>query len=84
MLDLEDAKLDKAGNVKGLEEQIQKLTEAEDTKFLFDAPVQQQKSFKGFQPGAASTEVDPGTELDMSKMTYDELAAYMESHPDTQ
>lgn len=82
MLDLTDAKLDKEGNVKGLEEQIKELTSGEDTKFLFDAPVQQQQRFTGFQPGAANTEVEPGTGADLSKMTYDELAAYMDSHPD--
>lgn len=85
LLDLADAKLDKDGNVKGLSEQIEKLTAGEDTKFLFDVPAEkQQQTFKGFQPGAASTEVKPGTDVDLSKMTYDELAAYMESHPDGQ
>lgn len=53
LLDLTDAKLDKDGTVKGLAEQIEKLTAADDTKFLFDAA--QQQTFKGFQPGASST-----------------------------
>lgn len=82
LLDLTDAKLDKDGNVKGLSEQIEKLTTGEDTKFLFDAPQQkQQQTFKGFQPGA-SAQQKPGTEVDTSKMNYDELCAYLAENPD--
>ena len=86
LLDLEGAKLDKEGNVKGLQEQIDKLVADESTKFLFDAVQQQsgqqQTTFKGFQPGAASQQQKPGAEVDTSKMTYDELVAYMEANPD--
>lgn len=82
LLDLKDAKFDKEGNVKGLSEQIEKLTTGEDTKFLFDAPQQkQQQTFKGFQPGA-SAQQKPGTEVDTSKMNYDELCAYLAENPD--
>lgn len=82
LLDLTDAKLDKEGNVKGLQEQIDKLTAAEDTKFLFDATQQaQQQTFKGYQPGA-SAQQKPGTEVDPSKMNYDELCAYLAENPD--
>ena len=82
LLDLTDAKLDKDGNVKGLSEQIEKLTTGEDTKFLFDAPQQkQQQTFKGFQPGA-SAQQNPGTEVDTSKMNYDEFCAYFAENPD--
>ena len=81
LLDLEDAKLDKEGNVKGLQEQIDKLTAAEDTKFLFEVPEQgQQQQFKGFQPGA-SAEIPPQGGVDLSKMSYEEIAAYMDSNP---
>lgn len=85
LLDLEDAKLDKEGNVKGLQEQIDKLTTAEDTKFLFDVPEQnqggQQQQFKGFQPGT-SADQKPGVGVDTSKMNYDELCAYLAANPD--
>lgn len=84
LLDLEDAKLDKEGNVKGLQEQIDKLLAADDTKFLFETPEQggqQQQTFKGFQPGT-SAEQKPGTDVDPSKMTYDELCAYLDANPD--
>lgn len=36
LLDLKDAEIDDAGNVKGLDKQIKKLVESEDTAFLFD------------------------------------------------
>ena len=74
LLDLKDAKFDKEGNVKGLAEQIEKLTSDESTKFLFEAQKQQQ-NFKGFQPKA-------GAEVDTSKMNYDELCAYLAENPD--
>lgn len=87
LLELNDAKLDKDGNVKGLAEQIEKLTSGDDTKFLFEAQKQtkQQQNFKGFQPGA-SGEQKPGEgeTVDFSKMSYDELTAYMEANPDAQ
>lgn len=86
LLDLDDAKLDKDGNVKGLQEQIDKLVSGEDTKFLFNEvqQSQQQQTFKGFQPGATSTGVKPGTEVDTSKMSYEELCAYMEANPNAE
>lgn len=87
LLELNDAKLDKDGNVKGLDEQIEKLRSGDDTKFLFEAQKQQkqQQNFKGFQPGA-SGEKKPGEgeKVDFSKMSYDELTAYMEANPDAQ
>lgn len=86
LLDLDDAKLDKDGNVKGLQEQIDKLVSGEDTKFLFNEvqQSQQQQTFKGFQPGATSTGVKPGTEVDTSKMSYEELCTYMEANPNAE
>lgn len=81
LLDLTDAKLDKEGNVKGLQEQIDKLVAADDTKFLFDAAQQKQQTFKGFQPGA-SAQQKPGAEVDTSKMNYDELCAFLAENPD--
>lgn len=82
LLDLTDAKLDKDGNVKGLQEQIDRLTAADDTKFLFDATQQkQQQSFKGFQPGASAHQ-KPGAEVNPSKMNYDELCAYLAENPE--
>lgn len=87
LLELDDAKLDKDGNVKGLAEQIEKLTSGDDTKFLFEAQKQtkQQQNFKGFQPGASGGQKPgEGEKVDFSKMSYDELTAYMEANPDAQ
>lgn len=87
LLELGEAKLDKDGNVKGLDEQIEKLRSGDDTKFLFEAQKQQkqQQNFKGFQPGASGGQ-KPGEDetVDFSKMSYDELTAYMEANPDAQ
>ncbi|MCD7817850.1 MAG: phage scaffolding protein [Lachnospiraceae bacterium] len=55
LLDLDDAKFDRDGNIKGLQEQIEKLSAAEDTKFLFDAKEPPKTQFKGFQPGTSTT-----------------------------
>lgn len=82
LLDLSDAKFDKEGNVKGLQEQIEKLVAADDTKFLFEAAQQTQQIFKGFQPGV-SAQQKPGTQVDTSKMNYDELCAYLAENPDS-
>ena len=67
-----------AKNIKA----VKALLDLTDTKFLFDAPQQkQQQTFKGFQPGA-SAQQKPGTEVDTSKMNYDELCAYLAENPD--
>lgn len=44
---------------------------------------QQKQNFKGFQPGASGN-VKPGTKVDMSKMTYEELANYIDQNPDAE
>lgn len=83
LLDLTDAKLDKEGNVKGLQEQIDKLIADESTKFLFNVQQnpQNQQQFRGFQPGASSEQLGAGSETDFSKMTYEQIAAYMDANP---
>lgn len=82
LLDLRDTKFDKEGNVKGLQEQIEKLVAADDTKFLFETAQQTQQVFKGFQPGV-SAQQKPSTQVDTSKMNYDELCAYLSENPDS-
>ena len=52
LLDLDKAELAEDGTIKGLDAQIKTLTEAEDSKFLFDiAKVQNNNNSKGFVPG---------------------------------
>lgn len=80
-LDLDDAKLADDGTVKGLKEQIEALKGADDTKFLFKVPEQNQGGqFTGFQPGLANGK--PNGQIDPSAMSYDELCAYLEQNPD--
>ena len=56
LLDLTDAKLEKEGTVKGLQDQIDNLLADESTKFLFETQGnQQQNQFRGFQPGVSTT-----------------------------
>ena len=77
LLDLDKAELDADGTVKGLADQIKKLAEAPDSGFMFETG---KAGFKGFKPGESG---DPNNQPpDYSKMTYDELAAYMENNPD--
>ena len=80
LLDLEKAKLADDGTVEGLADQIKKLQGAEDSKFLFDADAKQTK-MKGAAPAETGVE-EPDTKVDVSKMTYEEIAAYMEANPD--
>ena len=78
LLDLEKAELADDGSVKGLAEQIEALSKAEDSKFMFES------SGKPKMKGAKTGEdgLDDDGKPDFSKMTYSELASYMETHPD--
>jgi hypothetical protein len=79
LLDLEKAELD-GETVKGLADQIKKLQEAEDTKFLFDDDSSQQTKLKGVKPGESGDKGYPADKKP-SEMTYTELCAYMEANP---
>lgn len=79
IIDTSKMKLGEDGTVGGLADAI-KVVQKSDS-YMFSAVQQKQQTFKGFQPGA-SGEVKPGTEVDASKMTYSELAAYMAANPD--
>jgi len=50
LLDLENAEFE-GDAIKGLEEQLKKLQEGEDSKFLFDIQSSNKQQFKGFKPG---------------------------------
>jgi hypothetical protein len=50
---LDKAELD-GENIKGLDDEIKKLTEAEDSKFMFDVETKKQTTFKGIKPGEKS------------------------------
>ncbi len=71
-------KLNDKGEVEGLSDAIKAVQKSD--SYMFEEKQTQQK-FTGFQPGASGTQ-KPGTEVDTSKMTYSELAAYMAANPD--
>lgn len=79
LLDLEKAELD-GETVKGLAEQIKKLQEAEDTKFLFEAAEAKPK-VKGASPAESGDKKTYPTDKKPSEMTYTELCAYLEANP---
>nr|DAX18096.1 MAG TPA: minor structural protein [Caudoviricetes sp.] len=79
MIDTSKMKLGEDGTVEGLSDAIKAVQKSD--SYMFNTVQQKQQTFKGFQPGA-SGEVKPGTEVDTSKMTYSELAAYMAANPD--
>lgn len=78
-IDATKIKFGEDGKLTGLDEQLKEIQKTEG--YLFAEKQQKQQTFKGFQPGA-SGDVKPGTEVDTSKMTYSELAAYMTANPD--
>lgn len=76
LLDLENVEIEEDGTVKGIAEQLDALVKAEDSNFLFNTDT---KKLKGTNVGESiSTE----GQVDISKMTYTELAAYMAENPD--
>ena len=78
LLDLDNAELADDGTVKGLAEQIQKLVAGDDTKFMFDASGK--PKLKGAKTGEDGVE-DGDDKPDLSKMSYDELCAYLADNP---
>ena len=79
LLDLEKAELAEDGTVKGLSDQIKKLQGAEDSKFMFDTETKRQ--IKGATLADSGVEAPDG-KVDMSKLPYDELCAYLANNPD--
>lgn len=76
LMDADKLNLEKDGTVSGLSEQIKAIQKSDD--YLFAGKQQQQ--FRGFQPGA-SGDVKPDGNVDVSKMTYSEMVAYLEANP---
>lgn len=79
LLDTTKVKMGEDGKLTGWDEQLAAVKKSD--AYLFAE--KQKGTFKGFQPGA-SGDVKPGTKVDMSKMTYEELAAYIENNPDAE
>ena len=81
LLDLDKAELDEFGNVKGLAEQIKKLSEAEDSKFMFESSGK--PKMKGAKTGEDGIDDNDG-KPDLSKMSYDEICQFLSENPDAQ
>ncbi len=79
LLDLEKAELSEDGKVKGLREQIAVLAKAEDSRFMFQPAAK--LCFRGAKIGEAGAE-DGDTGVDTSRMSYDELCAYLAENPE--
>lgn len=79
LIDVSKVKLGEDGKLTGWDEQIKAVQKSDGYLFA----TQQQNNFRGFQPGA-SGDNKPGTKADMSKMSYEELAAYIENNPDVE
>lgn len=77
---LAKAELADDDTVKGLDDEIGKLTKGEDTAFLFDTSGK--AKFKGAKAAEKSDPHNQPTGDDLSKMSYDELCKYMEENPD--
>ena len=76
--DIDKAELDADGTIKGLAEQIEALQKSD--SYLFDANTSK-KQVKGAAPGESGNE-DGDKGVDISKMTYSELTAYLAENPD--
>ncbi len=80
LIDMSKVKLGEDGSLVGFDEQLSEVKKSDG--YLFMEKQQTKQTFKGFQPGA-SGDIKPGANVDTSKMSYDELCAYLEQNPNT-
>lgn len=81
LLDLSAVQLQEDGTVKGLGEQIKKLSESPDSSFLFES-ARPKQGFKGFKPGESAEGKSGGMTLEtLRKMTPSERYAYSVNNP---
>lgn len=76
--DLDKAEILEDGTIKGLADQIKALSEAEDSKFLFEEV--KTPTFTGATPAPSSDKQITG-QVDTSKMTYSEMVKYLNENP---
>lgn len=77
LIDTSKVKVGEDGKLTGFDDLLSAVQKSD--SYLFTEK-QQKQNFKGFQPGASGN-VKPGTKVDMSKMTYEELANYIDQNP---
>ena len=80
LIDTSKVKVGEDGKLTGFDDLLSAVQKSD--AYLFTEK-QQKQNFKGFQPGASGN-VKPGTKVDMSKMTYEELANYIDQNPDAE
>ena len=80
LLDVSKVKLGDDGKLTEWEDQLKAVQKSD--AYLFEDK-QSSRKFKGFQPGA-SGDTKPDANVDLSKMSYEELTAYMEANPEEQ
>ena len=80
LIDTSKVKVGEDGKLTGFDDLLSAVQKSD--SYLFTEK-QQKQNFKGFQPGASGN-VKPGTKVDMSKMTYAELANYIDQNPDAE
>lgn len=80
LIDTSKVKVGEDGKLTGFDDLLSAVQKSD--SYLFTEK-QQKQNFKGFQPGASGN-VKPGTKVDMSKMTYEELANYIDQNPDAE
>lgn len=80
LIDTSKVKVGEDGKLTGFDDLLSAVQKSD--SYLFTEK-QQKQNFKGFQPGASGN-VKPGTKVDMSKMTYEELANYINQNPDAE
>lgn len=77
--DLDKVELAEDGTIKGLSEQIEALQKSDE--YLFDTKDTKKTQVKGAKPGESGNE-DGDHGVDLSKMSYSEMAAYLAEHPE--
>lgn len=82
-VDIDKINVKEDGTLEGLniDEQIKTLKEAEDSKFMFK---EEKKKFKGANPSKSTGKKGNDDGVDLSKMTYEEIAKYLEENPDVE
>lgn len=80
LIDTSKVKVGEDGKLTGFDDLLSAVQKSD--SYLFTEK-QQKQNFKGFQPGGSGN-VKPGTKVDMSKMTYEELANYIDQNPDAE
>ena len=80
LIDTSKVKVGEDGKLTGFDDLLSAVQKSD--SYLFTEK-QQKQNFKGFQPGASGN-VKPGTKVDMSKITYEELANYIDQNPNAE